>query len=82
MSDETPTTKKLDLRRIALIIILINSLILIALVSVILANVGGNAVFITTIVFFGIFIAISLVAIIFDIIRLIKARKARVKKDE
>ncbi|MHA1367341.1 MAG: hypothetical protein ACTSXA_13755 [Candidatus Heimdallarchaeota archaeon] len=85
MSEENPTTKKLDVRRITLIIILINSIILIPLVSVILANVGGTAVFITTIVFFGILIATSFVAIIYDLTILLKNRKARkedTKKDE
>ena len=82
MSEENPITKKLDIRRIALIIILINCIILIPLVSVIIANVGGTAVFITTIVFFGILIATSFVAIVYDLAILIKNRKARKEEAE
>ena len=70
MSKDSSKTKKVDIRRIALITILVNSIILIPLVSVILANVAGIAVFITTIIFFGILIVTSFVAIIFDIILL------------
>ena len=82
MSEESSKTKKVDIRRIALITILVNSIILIPLVAVILANVAGIAVFITTIVFFGILIVTSFVAIIFDIILLRQNKKNLEKKDE
>ena len=82
MSEESSKTKKVDIRRIALITILVNTIILIPLVAVILANVAGIAVFITTIVFFGILIVTSFVAIIFDIILLRQNKKNLEKKDE
>jgi len=82
MSEESSKTKKVDIRRIALITILVNSIILIPLVAVILANVAGIAVFITTIVFFGVLIVTSFVAIIFDIILLRQNKKNLEKKDE
>jgi hypothetical protein len=81
MSEESTTNNKFNFQRISLLIILINCLILIPLISVILANIGGNAVYITTIVFFGILIANSFMVIIFDLIRLLQNRKNRVKKD-
>ncbi|MHA1124250.1 MAG: hypothetical protein ACTSO7_14075 [Candidatus Heimdallarchaeota archaeon] len=82
MSEDSSEPKKMDFRRIALIAIVINCVILIPLVSVILANVSNNAVIITTIVFFGTLIAISFTAIIYDLIILLKNRKKNQIKDE
>ena len=83
MSDPTIPETNFNLKKVIQYIrisVLVNSIIIIPLIILAILSIGGNAIFILTIVFVGLLCLQFLVLVSFDISRIFKVRKNKENK--
>ncbi|MHA1156070.1 MAG: hypothetical protein ACTSQK_08170 [Candidatus Heimdallarchaeota archaeon] len=83
MSDPTISETNFNLKKVIQYIrisVLVNSIIIIPLIILAILSIGGNAIFILTIVFVGLLCLQFLVLVSFDISRIFQVRKNKENK--